>query len=433
MVDIKVLVADDDYAIRNALKRTLRSLDCTAVEAADGAAALEALSQHAVRAAIIDLSMPLLSGLDVLRAVRANPGLIDFPVIVITGTADSDMAREVIRLGVADFLAKPFKPDQVKLRLRRVLKALQEPHGTFGEGHAANGIARAPDAIVIADGNGEFRHFVANALTPRPVIQASTGTEALRICMAARPAVVLVGSDLGIFGAGMLAQRIRRDPTLAAVKVGLVPSPDHDERVDRSLAQAVLARTFVAEAFAAEFEALLEGAFADGSGPFALVRETLIQATRQAIGMMAHTDISIIPDRRDAVVSGDIVGSVTLHIPDASSVFVTLSCGREAGNELAARLLGTPAAELTGEDAQSTVGELLNVIVGRVQGAVTATGRAARFTLPKIVLADQDDDPSAEADVVIHFDSKAHDLPIRVSLKAVGRPAARTSAAESAA
>ncbi len=423
MFETKVLVADDDYAIRNALKRILRSLDCVAVEVADGAAALEAIAQQDISAAILDLAMPVLSGVEVLRAIRCSDRA-DLPVVIITGTADHDLAREVIRLGVSDFLAKPFKPEQVKLRLRRVTRALDQGGGRQFGGAAA---AQAPDAVLVVDGSSEFRYFVANALTPRrTVVQAATGTEALRLCMATRPAIVLVGTDLGIFGPEMLVQRLRRDPALTDTRVALVPAADQPDAIDPSLVNGVLARTFVAEAFAEEFEKLFERSFADKAGPFALVQDTVVQATQQALGMMVHTDVHVVTGRRSDIVAGDVVGAVVLHIEDTTAIHAALSCDPATAARITSRLLGAPEADLTPEDVQSTIGELVNVIVGRVQGAISATGGSARFSLPSITLADG---PPSEGppDVIVHFDSQTGDMPLRVSLTAAAKAAARVA------
>lgn len=424
MLETKILVADDDYAIRNALKRILRSLDCVAIEVADGAAALEAIAQQDISAAIIDLAMPVLSGVDVLRAIRSSADRATLPVVIITGTADHELAREVIRLGVSDFLAKPFKPEQVKLRLRRVTRALDQEGGRQFGGTTA---AQTPDAVLVADGSSEFRYFVANALTPRrTVVQAATGTEALRICMATRPSVVLVGTDLGIFGPEMLVQRLRRDPTLTDTRVALVPAPDQPGPIDRSLVHGVLTRTFVAEAFAEEFEKLFEQSFADKAGPFALVQDTVVQATQQALGMMVHTDVHLVPDRQGNFSAGDVVGSVVLHIEDTTTIHAALSCDAATAGRIASRLLAAPEADLTAEDVHSTIGELVNVIVGRVQGAIAATGSSAKFTLPSIAVADG---PPSDGtpDVIVHFDSQAGDMPLRVSLRAAGKAAARVA------
>lgn len=429
MLETKVLVADDDYAIRNALKRILRSLDCVAVEVADGAAALEALTQQDISAAILDLSMPVLSGVEVLRAIRSSADRASLPVVIITGTADHALARDVIRLGVSDFLAKPFKPEQLKLRLRRVTRALD--HGAGGQFGGGAAPSQTPDAVLVADGSSEFRYFVANALTPRrTVIQAATGTEALRICMATRPAIVLVGTDLGIFGSEMLVQRLRRDPALTDTRVALVPAADHPDAVDTSLVDGVLTRTFIAEAFAEEFETIFERSFDDKNGPFALVHDTVVQATQQALGMMVHTDVHVVAGREGDATTGDVAGSVVLQIEDASSVQVALSCDAGTATRIASRLLGAPEVDLTTEDVHSTIGELLNVIVGRVQGAIGATGTSAKFTLPSIgVLEGPSSEPAP--DVIVHFDSQAHDMPLRVSLKAVAKTARVAASAAS--
>ncbi|MBN9523267.1 sigma-54-dependent Fis family transcriptional regulator [bacterium] len=114
-----VLVADDDPAIRSNLALLLRSEGYQVREAADGDAAVAALADPAVAAALLDLKMPGRDGLAVLREHADR--LDEVPVVVVTAYGGGAAAIEAMRLGAYDYLTKPFDLDEVLFTLRRAL------------------------------------------------------------------------------------------------------------------------------------------------------------------------------------------------------------------------------------------------------------------------------------------------------------------------
>ncbi len=115
-----VLVADDDRTIRRNLARLLGAEGYRALEAADGAEALERIRSGAVDAVLLDLKMPKLDGLDVLGEL--GPLLAELPVIVVTAFGGSAAAIEAMRRGAYDYVTKPFDLDDILLTLERALK-----------------------------------------------------------------------------------------------------------------------------------------------------------------------------------------------------------------------------------------------------------------------------------------------------------------------
>jgi two-component system response regulator AtoC len=114
-----VLVADDDPATRSNLALLLRSEGYRVIEAADGDAAVEALADITVAAALLDLKMPKRDGLAVLRAHADR--LEEVPVVVVTAYGGSSAAIEAMKLGAYDYLTKPFDLDEVLFTVRRAL------------------------------------------------------------------------------------------------------------------------------------------------------------------------------------------------------------------------------------------------------------------------------------------------------------------------
>ena len=114
---IRVLVVDDDRAIRDALSRTLEKLGYDVALAEDGEAGLAAVRHGNVHIVLADLRMPKLTGHEVLRAVRSLAPEVD--VIVITGHGTVEDAVDAMKEGAYDFITKPFKRVQVEQTIRR--------------------------------------------------------------------------------------------------------------------------------------------------------------------------------------------------------------------------------------------------------------------------------------------------------------------------
>ena len=114
-----ILIVDDDRALRRALATTLTDLGHEAAEAVDGGAALAWLSRHHADAVLLDLRMPGMDGMDVLRRIRAK--VDPPPVAVLTAVPTSDNTIEAMRLGAADHLAKPIGRDGLRALLSRML------------------------------------------------------------------------------------------------------------------------------------------------------------------------------------------------------------------------------------------------------------------------------------------------------------------------
>ena len=120
-----ILVVDDDAALRRALATALQDLGHGVAEAADGESALAWLSRHTAGAVLLDLRMPGMDGMDVLRRIRAGPDAP--PVAILTAVPTSDNTIEAMRLGAADHLAKPIGREGLRALLARILPAAGSP------------------------------------------------------------------------------------------------------------------------------------------------------------------------------------------------------------------------------------------------------------------------------------------------------------------
>jgi len=139
----RVLIVDDDAASRRLLEVRLRALDCDIVQAVDGQEALAVIQQDIPALMLLDLQMPRVDGMEVLRTLRREG--IDLPTIVITAHGSIQTAVEAMKEGAYDFLPKPFDPKHLEIVIRKALERrhLLESNQLLRDTLAA----RAPDIL----------------------------------------------------------------------------------------------------------------------------------------------------------------------------------------------------------------------------------------------------------------------------------------------
>ena len=133
----RILVVDDDPRIRSLVHRQLNESGYEVTEVTDGRAALERIAGEAPDLVVLDLSLPEVGGLDVLRAVRTGQAGADedLPVIILSGRGGETDRIIGLDLGADDYLVKPFSPAELAARIRSVLRrAGPDPAGSIVNG-----------------------------------------------------------------------------------------------------------------------------------------------------------------------------------------------------------------------------------------------------------------------------------------------------------
>lgn len=114
-----VLVVDDELRITRLVHDYLRQAGFGVVEAADGPSALRAAREHDLALVVLDLGLPGMDGLDVMRRLRAESTV---PIIVVTARTDESDRIVGLELGADDYVVKPFSPKELVARVRAVLR-----------------------------------------------------------------------------------------------------------------------------------------------------------------------------------------------------------------------------------------------------------------------------------------------------------------------
>ena len=118
-----ILIADDEANVRLLVNTLITSARYNVIEAADGDEAWRLLLEHKPLLAILDVQMPGRSGIEITRALKADPDLAAIHVILLTARAQSADVAEGIEAGADLYLTKPFSPLQLLTGIERTLGA----------------------------------------------------------------------------------------------------------------------------------------------------------------------------------------------------------------------------------------------------------------------------------------------------------------------
>jgi DNA-binding NtrC family response regulator len=134
--DATILVVDDEEVVRRSHSRVLKDERCRVEAVGDGEEALRAMETQPYDVVLLDLRMPGIDGMSLLKTLKAR--WPDSEVVVITGYPSVDTAKEAIRLGACDYLAKPLAPGEV---IAAANSAMEQKHWTLRREDDGVGVA----------------------------------------------------------------------------------------------------------------------------------------------------------------------------------------------------------------------------------------------------------------------------------------------------
>ncbi|MGB1580576.1 MAG: chemotaxis response regulator CheY [Nevskiales bacterium] len=125
--DMKILIVDDFSTMRRIVKNLLQDLGFSnTVEADDGQTALPVLQAGGIDFVVTDWNMPGMTGLDLLKNIRANDATKNLPVLMVTAEAKKEQIVEAAQNGVNGYIIKPFTAATLKEKMDRIFERLQQ-------------------------------------------------------------------------------------------------------------------------------------------------------------------------------------------------------------------------------------------------------------------------------------------------------------------
>jgi DNA-binding response OmpR family regulator len=118
---LKVLAVDDSKTIRMIVKKAFKTYDCEVIEAENGKEGLETASKEKPDLIVLDITMPVMSGPEMLEELMKDPDLKEIPVIMLTAESGKENVVQILKMGVKDYRVKPFKGEQLIERVTKII------------------------------------------------------------------------------------------------------------------------------------------------------------------------------------------------------------------------------------------------------------------------------------------------------------------------
>jgi DNA-binding response OmpR family regulator len=217
-----IVVVEDDDEVRALVERILGEAGYRVISTTDPARTVDLVRESRPDLLITDIAMPAMDGYAVLRALQDDPQTARCPVVFLSGHRDFSERVRAFRVGVVDYLTKPFTRDVLVKKIERVLEARQRRPDVAAPADESGGAAAADDAggaasdpttlaggpeklpgfeefpplvrdVLVVDDNAIFRRFVRDLLVSRgfTVREATNGEEGLQVALEHRPWLIL--------------------------------------------------------------------------------------------------------------------------------------------------------------------------------------------------------------------------------------------------
>jgi DNA-binding response OmpR family regulator len=147
----RILIVEDEHDIATLIKHTLeRSGDVSATIAGSGDAALRLIAEMPPDLVILDLNLPVLSGMEVCRILRSRPATAELPIIILTALASEGDRVAGLDLGADDYVTKPFSLRELNARVRAVLRRRQHAPMPSTQVYRGARLVADFDAVVVS-------------------------------------------------------------------------------------------------------------------------------------------------------------------------------------------------------------------------------------------------------------------------------------------
>ncbi len=255
-----ILTVDDSRAVRTIVGKQVKELGFEVLEAEDGIQGLDQLASAQVDLVLLDVTMPNMDGPTMLQKMREGGNQV--PVIMLTSESKRSIVAGAMKLGISDYILKPFKPEELRTK---VLSVLQGEPGVDGlvpqpapaasreadEGLAAPAAGGAPAAgrfvdLLVVDDMENVQKKLRTMLPPHVTLNAFTSAQsALGACREKVYRVVLVDTEIPDVNSSVLAQQIRvLQPHAAVVALALRTANDVAKEVREQGFDDVLFKPF---------------------------------------------------------------------------------------------------------------------------------------------------------------------------------------------
>lgn len=189
----KLLTVDDSKTVRIIVRKAFKGFDCEILEAANGVEGLAVAAKETPDLILLDVTMPVMDGVEMLTKLKADPALKAIPVMMLTAEGGRDHVLKIAKIGVRDYIVKPFKEEVLIEKAGRIidLKPLSDAPSK------AKSIFDPADILVVEDKPAIIAQIQEGLKhTPWKVHGVATQGEAIDFCSRTPPDMIIVSLSL---------------------------------------------------------------------------------------------------------------------------------------------------------------------------------------------------------------------------------------------
>lgn len=211
----KVLVVDDDPSISMFISRLLtKKFSCTVVVAENGLEGLNKVQEESPEVIFLDVTMPVMSGLEMLDALKHDDKFNNIPVIMLTAISDKNVVRDVMDKGVISYLLKPLMFEDTYQKIKELfyeIKRKKEIAKRLAyQGTENKQSTEYTDSMLIVSTDEQLRAKLRQQMEKNyEILEAENGADGLEMFLENKPKVVCLSDNLPLLNEVLLATKIR--------------------------------------------------------------------------------------------------------------------------------------------------------------------------------------------------------------------------------
>ena len=202
----KILTVDDSKTVRIIVRKAFKTFDCEITEAGNGVEGLAVAAREMPDLILLDVTMPVMDGVEMLTKIKAEPQLKNIPIMMLTAEGGRENVLKIAKIGVRDYIVKPFKEEVLVEKAGRIieLKPLSDgPSKVRSILDPANILILEDKPVIVQQIQDGLKH------TPWVFQGTSTQTEAFGYCVRTPPDLVIVSLSLPDDAAFVLFRNLR--------------------------------------------------------------------------------------------------------------------------------------------------------------------------------------------------------------------------------
>ncbi len=216
--DLKILIVDNDKMVRLLLNRLIsKKFKAEVLEAEDGLQALTVIKEKKPHLILLDITMPIMDGVEVMQNLRATEEFKDLPVIIMSSTDEKNTVMKLVQLKISDYILKPIDISKAYERIQSVLEKLEResniPKPVIQKEEAEEKVETTQNLakkLLIVHTNENYRAELKNYFVNEfEVFESTTGIEALQIFIKQNTNYVIMGDGISLINEISLTKKMK--------------------------------------------------------------------------------------------------------------------------------------------------------------------------------------------------------------------------------